>query len=340
MTNEHTEQEKRYFPVRISTLRLTEVTAFDLYIQPNADKSPVLYRKADKPFSEEARVRLTEYNVEFLLISSDQQTLYQDYLETNLPAILNDTTIPTHERASALYNSAQGLVKDALTNTPARRIVERSGNLVEHMVDYIFHDSRVFQSLMKVTSFDYYTYTHSVNTFIFSTVLAQRLGFKESSIRELGQGTLLHDIGKSRIDPEILNSREKLTAEQWVEMKKHPGYGCEILEAEGGASDVVLDIVLHHHEKLDGSGYPHALSGDEISRWARIAAIVDIFDALTTQRSYKSAIGSFSCLKFMLGNMADELDKEFLRVFVGMMGQSPTTRKTLLTKETLTPKPG
>jgi len=126
---------------------------------------------------------------------------------------------------------------------------------------------------------------------VFGVALAQRLGLgSPGEQREFGYGAFLHDVGKSMIDSAILNCTGKLSDDQWKQMKLHPVYSHHILKEQGGLQQIALDVARHHHEKLHGRGYPDGLPGEQTSPWARVCAIADIFDALTTQRSYKDAL--------------------------------------------------
>ncbi len=310
-----------FFAVPLTSLRLDTVTDFDMYLKSQSNQQPVLYRQKNLPFTEEARGRLTDNKVDNLWVRSDQESEYRKYVEAHLGDILNDDSVATEKKAEVLYTSAQGLVKDVFDEPRSMECIARSKELVKNTVQFMFKDSSAFSHLLKVTSFDYYTYTHSVNVFVFSVALAQRaypdLGV---SMEEFGEGALLHDIGKCRIGAEILNCKGKLSDEQWRIMKTHPGYGEEILGEHGTISDVALDIVRHHHEKLTGVGYPDSLEDEKISRCVRIVTIADIFDALTTKRSYKDALETFPALKIMKSEMSDQLDPYLFKVFVETLG--------------------
>ncbi len=310
-----------FISIPVSALQTDTVTQFDLYIRAKQGQAPVLYRKADLPFSEEAWARLRERNVGVLWIPSSQNRAYRMYLEQNLGSILSDRSIPLEERSELLYQSAQDLVKDALADPRAKDLMGRSGAMVEHMVQFMYREGRSFHSLMRVTSFDYYTYTHSINVFVFSTAFAQALGHDEKTVTELGQGALLHDLGKSLIDDSILNCKGKLAPEQWAVMQKHPVFGHELLKEQGVDSDIVCDVTRHHHCKLNGKGYPDHLRGEQVSHWCRIVTICDIFDALTTRRSYKEAMPTFEALRLMKDEMSDELDPELFGRFVKLMAK-------------------
>lgn len=310
-----------YFPIRLDSLQNNMATGFSLYLQPQPGRAPVLYRDPSLPFTEEVRRRLQANQVEELLVQRSDRQAWLSYTEKILPEYLSDSSHTVNERATLLYESAQGLVQEILQKPDMGEMVQQSRNMVGSMVGFLFKESTSLHELMQLTSYDYYTYTHSVNVFVYSVSLANRLGFKGPEVNEFGHGALLHDIGKRKIDADITNSRGKLTEEQWEQMRLHPVHGYEILRAQGETSAIALDVTRHHHEKLNGRGYPDGLSGDEISPWARISTIADIFDALTTKRSYKDAMDTFFALQFMKEKMWDELDHGYFMAFVSMMAK-------------------
>ena len=314
-------QGGQFFGIHLSSLLVDTITDFDLYLDVPG-KPPVLYRRARVPFTRETRERLVKAQTDRLFVIKDQSEAYSRYVETNLGPILADEHIPLDERAGMLYDSSRFVMRQVMSDPRAGNMLARAGNLVDHTADFLLRQSDALQSLMRLTSYDYYTYTHSVDVFLFCLALAQRLGYDEMSVREFGHGALLHDIGKSRIAPDIVNCRGKLNNEQWREMRKHPEYGHGILIEMGVTSQIVLDVTRHHHEKLSGRGYPDRLKGDQISLWVRISTVCDIFDALTTRRSYKAAMNSFPSLKLMREEMAGEIDMDIFRAFITMLGVS------------------
>lgn len=316
-----TGQVSGYFTIRIDSLRTDQVTGFALYLPPQPGREPVLYRDAEFPFTEESKQRLRDNKVDTLLINKADRRAWLRYTEKILPDFLANPSVSVNERAGLLYESAQGLVQEILTKPDAGEMVQQSRNMVDGMVGFLFKESTSFYELMQLTSYDYYTYTHSVNVFVYSVSLANRLGIKGKEVNEFGHGALMHDIGKRKIDAAVTNSKGKLTEEQWEQMQTHPVHGYEILVESGEKSTIALDVTRHHHEKLNGRGYPDGLKGDEISKWARITTIADIFDALTTKRSYKDAMDTFIALRFMKEKMWDEIDRDLFMAFVSMMAK-------------------
>ena len=199
--------------------------------------------------------------------------------------------------------------------------MKASKDLVDSTAGFLLREKSAFEQLVGLVSYDYYTYTHSVNVFIYSFSLANRAGIAdEKTLREFGEGTLLHDIGKSTIDPRILRAKGKLTDDQWKAMQQHPVTGHEILKDHGLFSDLALEVTRHHHEKMRGGGYPDNLTANRLDPLVRVSTIADIFDALTTRRSYKEAMSSYRALKIMQDEMAADLDPDLFRTFVDLMG--------------------
>jgi HD-GYP domain-containing protein (c-di-GMP phosphodiesterase class II) len=152
------------------------------------------------------------------------------------------------------------------------------------------------------------------------TLFAKELGFGDEDLKHFCTGILLHDVGKTRISTDILNKKGKLTKEEYEELKKHPELGVAILqEAENSFTDEYT-ITLEHHENYDGSGYPYGLQKNEIHRCGRIARIIDVYDALTTNRPYAKAVRPFAALVEMKEKMLNCFDKELFIKFIQFSG--------------------
>ena len=152
--------------------------------------------------------------------------------------------------------------------------------------------------------------------------LARRMGLTDEQVRDAGVAGLMHDVGKMMIDPEILNKPDRLTPEEFAVMKHHPEAGLKILEDNQQVNAMVLDVCVHHHEKIDGSGYPHGLAGDEISVYARMGAICDVYDAVTSERPYKKAWGAAQSIREM-ATWKGHFDEKVFQVFVKTLGIYP-----------------
>ena len=156
--------------------------------------------------------------------------------------------------------------------------------LVEEISASVMRHPNALISLARLKHSDEYTYMHSVAVCALMIALARQLGLSEEQVREAGMAGLLHDIGKMMIPDEILNKPGKLTDSEFDTVRSHPEAGGRILMDSQQVSALVLDVCLHHHEKVDGSGYPHRLKGDQISLFAKMGAVCDVYDAITSDR--------------------------------------------------------
>lgn len=313
--------EAGFLPIHLSCLRIDTIARFDIFVQYGTLDLPVLYRTRHLPITAENISHLRDNGVGRIYVPSHQDAEYRAYIEENLKEILGDNSIPVEERSSILYDSATNLVRAVLEDPRSAQSAKRSKVMAANAAIFLSLEQHAFEHILSLVSFDYYTYTHSVNVFVFSFMLAQHAGIADAqALHDLAEGTLLHDVGKCMLDTAIIQSIGPLSDAQWEEMRKHPVYGYDILVQHGIFSDRALDIVRHHHEKLRGGGYPDGLRGDQIHLLVRISTIADVFDAMTTRRCYRNAMGSFSALQIMRDEMAGDLDTTLFRKFVDMMG--------------------
>ena len=313
-----TDTERPFIPIYLDSLRVDTVLGFDLYI--NVNRSLVLYRSADLPFTDRTRQKLLENKVERLYITGESRGKYQRYMEKNLGKVLTDPHVQEEKKAGILYEASTNLVKDVLANPTYGENIHRTKDLVTNTVEFILKGRDAFLNLLKITSFDYYTYTHSVNVCTFSIALARQMEYNdEQFLNELGVGALLHDVGKSRVSERILHKRSKLNSIEFEIMKKHPKWGVDILSETDELAAPSYYPVLQHHERGDRGGYPSGLSLDEMHVYSRIVAIADAFDAMTTQRVYQRAMETFPTLKIMF-SLKEAFDETLLRCFVDLMG--------------------
>jgi putative nucleotidyltransferase with HDIG domain len=312
----------KFRSIPLESLCLDTVANFKIYVSPKSGEDPVLYRAENLPFSESAKQRLVESSVRCVYIESTDEDVYRQYIEDNLDKIVADEGIESERKAQIMYSSASYLIRRLLDSPWMRDGLRRSEKLASNTVEFVLRDEAAFRSFLAVRSHDYYTYTHCVNVCVFCVALAQRLGVDEmSDLRSLGMGALLHDIGKSLIDKKILNKNGPLTKNEWVLIKRHPVDGVKILGEAGSVPEGSRAVVKQHHERCDGSGYPDGLRGEKIHPYGRLSAIVDVFDAMTTKRSYRDAVDSFTALLAMKKEMRDTVDQDMFQEFVRLMGQ-------------------
>lgn len=200
--------------------------------------------------------------------------------------------------------------------------VGQVAELVQEISDSVMRHPHALISLARLKTSDEYTYMHSVAVCALMIALARQLGLPEELVREAGEAGLLHDIGKMAIADTILNKPGKLTDGEFASMRLHPEKGSQMLLQCGQISALVLDVCLHHHEKFDGSGYPHRLAGEQISLFARMGAVCDVYDAITSDRPYKSGWDPAESIRRM-AEWKGHFDPQVFQAFVKSVGIYP-----------------
>lgn len=177
--------------------------------------------------------------------------------------------------------------------------------------------------LIRLKSKDLYTSLHCLSVSIMAMGFGNHLGLADDKLQLLGMAGLLHDVGKMRIDPEILNKPGKLTAEEFDLIKRHPAFGLEALQAQPGIPQVALQAAYGHHERLDGTGYPLGSGPSQIAYMTRIITIVDAFDAITSHRAYDYARPVQSAFEILRSASGRQFDEELVREFIRWLGAFP-----------------
>ena len=229
-------------------------------------------------------------------------------------------------RTAALLAESRGAVMAMFGHARMGRALdtERCLPLVEDIAASVARNGGALISLARLKTHDDYTYMHSVAVCALMVALARQLGLADGAVREAGMAGLLHDLGKARMPLEVLNKPGKLSDTEFQLIKSHPERGHELLRQSGQASAVVLDVCLHHHEKIDGSGYPHGLAGEAIDLAARMGAVCDVYDAITSNRPYKRGWDPAESIARMAEWRRGHFDEKVFQAFVKSLGIYPT----------------
>ena len=195
--------------------------------------------------------------------------------------------------------------------------------IVEQMTESVLNNKDALISLLRIKTADEYTYMHSLAVSALCISFARELDFDADQIRQIGVGGLLHDIGKMKVPGEILNKPGPLTEKEFETMKSHVKEGDRILNESTNLDAACICVTAHHHERLDGTGYPEGLKGDQISRFGQVAAIVDIYDALSSERCYKVAMSPHVALRKLLEWSQSYLNRDLVEKFIAHVGIYP-----------------
>ena len=231
------------------------------------------------------------------------------------------------ERAQAevLQREASQVVTDIMGKVRLGKPieVERVQRVVSGMVGSIFRNQDALLSLGRIRRMDRYTFEHSVSVGALMIAFGKHLGFDVDTIREIGVGALLHDVGKLQVPEQILNKPGRLTEEEFAVMRRHVVFSRELLAATPGVPPMALALAAEHHERIDGSGYPNGLRADEISRYGQMAAIVDVYDAVSADRVYHKGLEPTETLRKLLEWSRHHFDPVLVQQFIRCVGIYP-----------------
>lgn len=186
---------------------------------------------------------------------------------------------------------------------------------VTELLNYILDDGDINKSLFDVKTYDNYTMMHSVDTGVMAAFMGIGAGFKKEELSDLVVGGILHDIGKVKVPIAIIDKKGPLTDEEFEEVKKHPIYGMEILEKNIAIPETALKIIEQHHEKINGKGYPYGLEGKQINKKAKIVAVCDVYDAVSSDRSYRKRFSPKEAYELILADSGRSFDENIVKIF-------------------------
>ncbi len=275
-----------------------------------------LFLQSDTVVDGNSKVRLRE--IESLFVIDEEYEKYQQYAQKHLKNIAKNKDVSFADKADIVYSKASEVMDELFQNPDSLANMQKSQDIVDGFVNLVLQDEATLASIMKIAAHDYYTHTHSINVSIYSLSLAKFLGLKDKDLEDIGMSSMMHDLGKSKVDWEIINKNGKLTDMEFDHMKKHPAAGYDLALKLGITDKRILAGIRSHHEKLDGGGYPDGLKDKEISLFPRIIAVCDIFDALTTKRSYKDAMTSFEAISLMKKQMQGHVDMRLVDSLIKM----------------------
>jgi putative nucleotidyltransferase with HDIG domain len=228
-------------------------------------------------------------------------------------------------KAKEIRNKAKETVHNIMEDVRFGRQIktEEVGQVVDNMIDSIFRNQDALMSLGRLKEKDEYTYMHSVSVGVLMISFGKHLGLDMQILKEVGVGAMLHDVGKMIVSQVILNKEEKLTEKELAMMRKHAEYSRTILEQTQGITENAINMAAQHHERVDGTGYPLGLKGEEISYYAKAVAIADVYDAMTSKRCYQDKSLPTEVLKKLYEWSSYHYDRTLVEQFIRCVGIYP-----------------
>ncbi|MDG1751385.1 MAG: HD-GYP domain-containing protein [Thalassotalea sp.] len=238
---------------------------------------------------------------------------------------VDETTLEKEfSRSCDIYDQSTEKVKELLLNASTAKplSIEAMAELAGEITNSITRNEHAMTILTRIRQKSNYQWEHAINCAVLICGFSLYLGFKKGTVQELTLGALLHDIGTAKVSRAILEKQEKLTKNEMSVVKKHVFWGVELSKREGFTSPILIDMLVNHHERLDGSGYPRGIAGDKISKLSRITAVVDVYDAMTGDKPYKKGMLPQAVFRHLL-NEKNKFDPDIVQKFIKYLGIHP-----------------
>ncbi len=324
-----------YVAVAADTICRGTHPRFDLFLHHRSDQH-VLFVARDCEVDAAALDDALARGRPVLYVNRDDVAAYRSYVVENLDLVLSNPLTPRDRKGEIVYQSAGHLMAELIADASCAATCQRAIDVARHIVTVVSAIDAV-ESILSMIQFDYTTHTHSVNVCVYGLAFARFVGLSDPCVLGLlSTGLLLHDVGKSRVDPVVLNRSGPLTADEFAHIKTHARHGESLLCERRDVPKEAIFIVGQHHERCDGKGYPQGLGGREIHEYARLSAVMDVFDALTTRRPYKEALSTFEALRLMREDVGHH-DERMLRTLVRMLAGNARLRPPASARPGTTP---
>ena len=308
-------QRRNFLPVPLHTLSLATELPVDIYLLQSKEAAPVLFRRRNLDIAGDEFHKLSESGIDIVYVPREQAADYQRFLQDNVGTIVANQELPLEDRLQFLGDTGRSILHEVFVTDDIDETITQIRDLSTYMSSLISENEVVLREMFETLRHDYHTYTHVYNVASYSLLLAKAIGITEEvELREISMAALLHDLGKLRIPLHILNKKGRLTDQEWAVIQRHPSDGFLALAIRSDLTESQLMMVYQHHEKLDGSGYPVGADRTDIHPYARLCAVVDIYEALTSNRPYRNPATKYEAMEYLEGlSLSNKLDAEMVR---------------------------
>lgn len=312
-----------YLPIPLDQVLVRALAGMPVYLATGNEGANrfTLYCAQNARFTEFHKRRLQEAAVRFIYLPIDCHARFRRQVEKELITIVTDPAVAAGSRAALVYQTSLELIDDLLAEQDLGKNMPRVQHVARAVSTMVINQPKAFSHLYATAQHDFYTATHMVNVGTWITSLALAMGITDpAELESACTGGMVHDVGKMFVPEEILNKTERLSDEEWAVLRSHSARGHEHLRSQGVSSDIVLRITLEHHERMDGTGYPSGLKGDQMHPLSRICAVVDSFDAMTACRPFKNRVKTIAeALAILQSEAPAKYDPKVVEAWAGLL---------------------
>jgi HD-GYP domain-containing protein (c-di-GMP phosphodiesterase class II) len=295
----------------------------DLFVQYDPTSAPVLYHRAECPIEPAHLTALAEGGVSHVFVQSEDFSRFGAHLLESVESFGDREPVPAAERFAVLQVAVAAEIEHAARLLDCGPYVAVAEKLGRELTTILSSNDVLPRDLFRLARHDFNTFTHVTNVASYAVFLSEQLGLGNGNeLEQIAKAAILHDIGKRFIPASILTKPAKLDPEEWAIIQTHPQRGYEELCDRSDMSFEQLMIVYQHHERFDGKGYPVGSQGEEIHPWARMLAVVDVFDAMTGTRPYRRPATAQEAMDYICKNAGSHFDPEIVACWKSTMAKS------------------
>ena len=307
--------------VELDLIRTVEALDFNLYVN-TPDTGRVLLLEKGRILDQDTKLRLSRKKAEIYILNQEKEN-YRRHLEEGLRRLLSTEPLDEAKAAVLAYDLSLQAV-EAVFENPDRETLEKAKGSFETTAELILTKERALFALLELTRNSHQLHVHSANVAIFGLGLARNLIMEgqEINLRNFSSALFFHDLGQISMDPNLIGRTGDLSPEEFAQVREHPAIGLELLGEAGFLTPEASVVIGQHHERLDGSGYPQGLKGGEIDLLARICAIADVYDLLTSDLYVHIHKDGQAAIRYIVSEMPGQFDGSLLRRFIEMFRQA------------------
>jgi HD-GYP domain-containing protein (c-di-GMP phosphodiesterase class II) len=316
-----------YLPLPLDRVLIEALAAIPVYLHTGAGSAVktaerfTLYSGEMARFTESHRVRLQNVGVKFIYIPMSCQGKFQTQVEENLVKVAADPNVALSAKSALVYETSLELINEVLTEQGVAKNLPRLEKVARSISTLVMQNGQAFSHLFATAQHDFYTATHMVNVGTWMTSLACAMGIEDETLLNAAcTAGMVHDVGKMFVPENVLNKPGTLSDVDWNSLRSHPQRGFEHLKSQGVADEIVLRVCLEHHERMDGTGYPNRIAGNDMHIMSKICAVVDSFDAMTACRPFKNKVKTIAeAVQILQKETPDKYDAAIVNAWVGLL---------------------